>query len=186
MSGIFCLETEWEQTIHDMKTDSSARPLLQYLKAADGAESVFRRVATKAEFEYYLEYLSRLSYRIFNVVYLCFNGKEGEISFANGESISLLEIADSFPGIFSERKVHFSSCSTLKVESNILSGFKEKTKAKLVTGYTKSVPFHDSFIFELWLLHLLTNHKSLGSIKLQLKVDKEMEFFSDELKFLIF
>ncbi len=186
MSSIFCLETEWEQTIHDMKKDSSARPLLQYLRASDGTEYVFRQVATKSEFEYYLEHLSRLSYRRFDVVYLCFHGKEGEISFANGESVSLLEIADNFPGIFNDRKVHFGSCDTLKVDSNMLSQFKDKTQAKLVTGYAKSVPFHDSFLFELWLLHLLTNHKSLGSIKLQLKVDKEMKFFSDKLKFKIF
>lgn len=186
MSSIFCLETEWEQSIHDMKKESSVRPLLQYLNASEGTEFVFRQVATRAEFEYYLEHLSRLSYQRFDIVYLCFHGREGEITFANRESISISQIAEQFPNIFGDRKVHFGSCSTLKVDSDTLSDFKEITGAKLVTGYTKAVPFHDSFLFELWLMHLLTHHNSLGSIKLNAKVEKEMKFYGDRLKFRIF
>lgn len=56
MSSIFCLETEWDQSVHDMKKESSARPLLQYL-ATVGVEFVFRQVATLSEFEYYLKHL---------------------------------------------------------------------------------------------------------------------------------
>ena len=186
MSGIFCLETEWEQSIHDMKKESSVRPLLQYLNASEGTEFVFRQVATRTEFEYYLEHLSRSSYQRFDIVYLCFHGLEGEITFANKEYISLLQIAEQFPDIFTERKVHFGSCNTLKVGKNIISEFKECTGAKLVTGYAKAVPFHDSFLFELWLMHLLTHHKSLGSIKLEAKAEKEMKFYKDGLKFRIF
>lgn len=186
MSSIFCLETEWEQSIHDMKKESSARPLLQYLYASEGTEFVFRQVATRAEFDYYISHLSRQAYKRFDIVYLCFHGREGEIAFANGESISLSEIADNFQGIFNDRKVHFGSCSTLKTEDDILSKFKDLTGAKLVTGYKKAVPFHDSFLFELWLMHLLTHHKSLGGIKLHSKVEKEMKFYSEKLKFRIF
>ena len=186
MSSIFCLETEWEQSIHDMKKESSVRPLLQYLNASEGTEFVFRQVATRAEFKYYLEHLSRSSYHRFDIVYLCFHGMEGEIAFANGESISIPKIAERFPDIFTDRKVHFGSCNTLKVERDIISEFKEKTRAKLVTGYAKAVPFHDSFLFELWLMHLLTHHKSLGPIKLKAKVEKEMKFYGDSLKFRFF
>ncbi len=186
MSSIFCLETEWEQSIHDMKKESSVRPLLQYLNASEGIEFVFRQVATRAEFEYYLEHLSRLSYQRFDIVYLCFHGMEGEIAFANRECISLLQIAEQFPKIFTERKVHFGSCNTLKVGKNIISEFKESTGAKLVTGYAKAVPYHNSFLFELWLMHLLTHHKSLGPIKLEAKVEKEMKFYGETLRFRIF
>ena len=185
MSSIFCLETEWEQSIHDMKKDSSVRPLLQYL-ATVGTEYVFSQVATLSEFEYYLDHLSRLTYNRFDIIYLCFHGMEGEIAFANGESISLAEIAEKFPGIFNERKVHFGSCSTLNIDCQEVFDFKEQTRAKLVTGYAKEVDFHQSFLFELWLMHLLTHHKSLGPIKLEAKVEKEMKFYGDRLKFRIF
>lgn len=185
MSSIFCLETEWEQSIHDMKKESSVRPLLQYL-ATIGTEYVFRQVATLSEFEYYLDHLSRLAYNRFDIIYLCFHGMEGEIVFANGESISLDEIAEKFPGIFNGRKVHFGSCSTLNIDCQEIFDLKKLTCAKLITGYAKNVDFHQSFLFELWLMHLLSQHKSLGPIKLEAKVEKEMKFYRDSLKFEIF
>ena len=185
MSSIFCLETEWDQSVHDMKKESSVRPLLQYLSTT-GCEFVFRQVATLSEFEYYLEHLSRSSYNRFKIIYLCFHGVEGEIDFANGESISLAEIATKFRGIFNERKVHFGSCSTLNIDYQEVALFKEQTGAKLVTGYAKKVDFHQSFLFELWLMHLFTHHNSLGSIKLEAKVEKEMKFYGEKLKFRIF
>ncbi len=185
MSCIFCLETEWEQSIHDMKKESSARPLLKYLNSL-GTEFVFRQVATLSDFQYYLEHLSRSSYGRFDTVYLCFHGAESEITFANKESITLTEIAEKYPGIFTDRKVHFGSCSTLKASDEIIEDLKKATNAKLVTGYAKIVEFHDSFLFELWLLHLLTHHKSLGAFKLRSKVEKEMKYFGDKLKFQIY
>lgn len=185
MSSIFCLETEWDQSIHDMKKESSVRPLLQYLTTT-GTEYIFRQVATLSEFEYYLDHLSRLTYNRFDIIYLCFHGCEGKIDFANGESISLAEISEKFPGIFIGRKVHFGSCNTLNIDHRKVSKFKELTCAKLVTGYAKEVDFHQSFLFELWLMHLLTNHRSLGAIKLESKVEKEMKFLGERLKFKIF
>lgn len=187
MSSIFCLETEWDQSVHDMKKESSARPLLEYLKSlGTDTDYVFRQVATLEEFKYYLEHLSRQSYRRYSTVYLCFHGAKGAINFANKESVSLQEISEDFPGIFSDKKVHFGSCSTLNVPIDIIEDFKDKTKAKLVTGYEKDVPFHDSFLFELWLLHVFTHHKSLGAARLQEKVEKEMKHFATRLKFRIF
>lgn len=185
MSSIFCLETNWDQSIHDMKKESSARPLLEYLKSR-GVEYVFRQVATLSEFHYYLNHLSRQSYRRYNTVYLCFHGEAGALTFANGESISLQEIAEQYHGIFTDRKIHFGSCSTLKVPDNVIEDFKNKTKAKLVTGYEKDVPFHDSFLFELWLLHVLAQHRCLGKYRLEEKVEKEMEYYANRLKFKIF
>ena len=32
MNRIFCLETEWDQTVHDLKSKSSALPLLDFLE----------------------------------------------------------------------------------------------------------------------------------------------------------
>lgn len=185
MSSIFCLETEWDQSIHDMKRESSARPLLEYLKSR-GVEYVFRQVATLSEFQYYLNHLSRQSYRRYNTVYLCFHGESGAITFANRESISLQEISEQFPGLFADRKVHFGSCSTLNVPDDVIENFKYCTKAKLVTGYEIDVDFHSSFLFELWLLHVLTNHRCLGAYRLNEKVEKEMKYFANRLKFKFF
>lgn len=184
MSRIFCLETEWNQSIHDMKKEPSARPLLEYLKSLN-TEFVYRQVATASEFKYYLEHLLWRSYSTFDVVYLCFHGSEGKIHFADKECISLQEIAKNYHGIFNDKKVHFGSCSTLNVSDDTITSFKADTRAKLVTGFGIDVEFHDSFLFELWLIHLFTHHRSLGPIKLQAKIEKEMKYFSEKLKFRI-
>ncbi len=67
MSSIFCLETEWDQTVHDMKKDSSVYHLLQYLGSMD-IEFVFRQVATKSDFEYYLSHHIRAPYEWFDIL----------------------------------------------------------------------------------------------------------------------
>ncbi len=177
MSSIFCLETEWDQSIHDMKKDSSVRPLLQYLNTL-GIEYVFRQVATLAEFKYYLEHLLRATYQRFDTVYLCFHGSSERMWFANGESISLREIAQDYHGIFEGRSVHIGACSTLKVRKYVIDDFKLSTGANLVTGYSKSVKFHDSFLFELWLMYLLTHKKNMSSVMLEKKVEKEMQYYA--------
>lgn len=185
MSSIFCLETEWNQSIHDMKKEPSARPLLEYLKSRD-TEFVYRQVATASEFKYYLEHLLWKSYEKFDVVYLCFHGSEGKIHFANKECISLQEIAENYRDIFNDKKVHFGSCSTLNVSDDMINSFKADTRAKLITGYETDVEFQDSFLFELWLLYLLTHHRSLGPVRLQAKIEKEMNYFGKKLKFCIY
>ena len=73
MSSVFCLEKEWEQSIHDMKKESSVRPLLLYLNASEGTGFVFRQAATRAEFEYPEKfykniYLKHRKYGIFVVI----------------------------------------------------------------------------------------------------------------------
>ncbi len=185
MSCIFCLETEWDQSIHDMKKDSSVHPLLQYLNSL-GIEFVFRQVATLNEFKYYIEHLLWATYQRFDTIYLCFHGSSEKIWFANKESISLQEIAQEYPSIFKGRNVHIGACCTLKVRKNVINDFKLSTEANLVTGYAKSVKFHDSFLFELWLMHLFANQKNLDSSKLQKKVEKQMQYYCDKLRFKIY
>ena len=35
---IFCLETEWTQSAHDLKDESQVKPLLDFLKIGDSAD----------------------------------------------------------------------------------------------------------------------------------------------------
>lgn len=187
MSRIFCLETEWDKTVHDLKKESSVEHLLKYLRTTGpGRNFVFRQVATKSDFEYYLEHLMRASYDAYNIVYLCFHGSNGEIHFANNESITLHQLAKDYSGIFKDKKVHFGSCSTLNISKDAQEEFKKLTEAKLVTGYSAKVDFHASFLFELWLLHLMTSHGSLGPARLAQRVEKEMKYYADKLHFRFF
>ena len=42
---IFCLETEWEQSVYDLKYESQAKPMLEFLKNSSGLDYYFRQVA---------------------------------------------------------------------------------------------------------------------------------------------
>lgn len=75
MNRIFCLETEWDQTVHDLKSKSSALPLLDFLENTIKIEYTFRQVATEFDFKYYIEHLQQPSYRIYDLIYLCFHGR---------------------------------------------------------------------------------------------------------------
>lgn len=45
MNKIFCLETEWDQSMHDLKKKSTVLPLLDFLENAINIEYTFRQVA---------------------------------------------------------------------------------------------------------------------------------------------
>ena len=53
MNKIFCLETEWDQTLHDLKKKSPVLPLLDFLENAIKVDYTFRQVATESDFKYY-------------------------------------------------------------------------------------------------------------------------------------
>ena len=69
MNRIFCLETEWEQTVHDLKSKSAVLPLLDFLKNTIKIDYSFRQVATKFDFRYYIEHLQQPSYSAYDLIY---------------------------------------------------------------------------------------------------------------------
>lgn len=85
MNKIFCLETEWTQDINDMKSKSVVKSLLDFMEDEHvlDVSSCFRQVATYWDFEYYLKHQYEFEYIDYDVVYLCFHGSCGKISFAN-------------------------------------------------------------------------------------------------------
>lgn len=189
---IFCLETEWTQSVHDMKYESQAKPLLEFLNNSSGIGYTFRQIATKADFDYYINHLTRPSYKDFDIVYLAFHGTPGEIdfpdrgSYGGKDGIGLLDFAQENPGIFEDKTVHFGSCNTLRTDENIIQEFKRLTKAQMITGYRKSVEMTGSFIFELWLLNALYNHPDYRAKRLMDLAIKEMGFFVEKYNFVAF
>ena len=41
VNKVFCLETEWEQSVYDLKYDSQAKPLLEFLSNSCGVDFSF-------------------------------------------------------------------------------------------------------------------------------------------------
>lgn len=184
MRKIFCLETEWVQSIHSLKSRPSALSLLDFLQNSDKRISfLFRNVATKEDFNFYIDHLYYDSYSSYDTVYLCFHGSKSSISFANGEDINIMDFARENQGIFEGKNVHFGCCSTLNIGEDEAKDFKRLTKARMITGYKKDVPFIESFVFELWLLNVLLNHPGYGAIRLMDIAEKEMGYYTRKFKF---
>ena len=38
---IFCLETEWEQSVYDLTHDTQAKPLLEFLKSSNNIDFIY-------------------------------------------------------------------------------------------------------------------------------------------------
>ena len=196
---IFCLETEWEQSVYDLKYDSQAKPLLEFLYNSSKSQSstnkldfAFRQVATKADFDYYISHLQQASYKSFTIVYLCFHGEKGKIVFADSGKFGgerhydLLDFAESNQDAFVGKIVHFGSCSTLKMDENKIREFKRLTGALMVTGYERSVKMTESFIFEAWLLNTLYLNPKLRATSLMKRAQKEMPYFIDSFRFVVY
>ena len=151
MNRIFCLETEWEQTVHDLKSKSAVLPLLDFLRNTIKIDYCFRQVATKFDFRYYIEHLQQPSYSAYDLIYLCFHGQKRIICFADKTDFDLLSFAknEEYNGIFEDRNVHFGSCSTMK-----------------------------SFIFEAWLLNTIHTNEGYAAKRIKALAEKEMPYFT--------
>lgn len=184
MRKIFCLETEWIQSVHSLKNRSSALSLLDFLQNSDKRISfIFRNVATKEDFIFYINHLYYDSYSSYDTVYLCFHGSESSISLASGDNINILDFAIENQGIFDGKNVHFGCCSTLNMEEDEAKEFKRLTKARMITGYKKDVEFVESFVFELWLLNVIANHPEYGPIRIKNIAEKKMGYYANKFRF---
>lgn len=181
MNKIFCLETEWNQTIHDLKSKSTALSLLEFLGNANKVGYTFRQVATKFDFKYYIKHLQQASYKNYDLIYLCFHGEKRCICFADKTNLDLVNFAmeEEYYGIFENKNVHFGSCSTMKMNDEEIQKFKRLTKARMVTGYTKNVDFTSSFIFEAWLLNTIHINKGRTAKRIKNLAEKEMPYFTE-------
>ncbi len=73
---IFCLEGEYENSLDDRK---SVLPLLEYLEATQELGYIYRRVATREEFLFYLEKSCLKKYQDYRLIYLAFHGEANYI-----------------------------------------------------------------------------------------------------------
>lgn len=183
MNKIFCLETEWDQTVQDLKRKPTVLSLLEFMEGALKVPHVFRQVATREDFRYYIRHLQQAAYTAYDIVYLCFHGAKGLIMFADQTNYSLEELADNYPDIFKGRTVIFDSCSTLRLSQDSVGDFKKATGARLIVGYGRKVAFAKSFVFELWLLNTLAEHPDFGAQRLMALAEKEMPEHVKSLRF---
>lgn len=184
--GIFCLETEWDFSAHKLKDETAVQPMLDFMKNHNKMDYVYRRVATRDEFTFYLKQLKKASFKKYEIVYLSFHGQtqrihlEGEIS--NNAELTLLEIAEIANGAFKDKFVHFGSCRTFLGSRFSLEDFKKETGAKLISGYTKSVNYTHSSLMDIAYFNEI-NNISVKFNSVENKLDKYYGGLKSELGF---
>lgn len=164
-NGIICIETEWQVTKRNHRLSLNTEPLMKYMSEMYGVPYVYRRVATRAELEYYLKFFNRREYDDCSVLYLSFHGEKHAIILeGEKEPLTLEELRKMGGNVFNSRYVHFSSCRTLIGSQTIIDRFKKQSKAKMVSGYTKCVDSHDSAIHDIALIGQLLTKKQVPTL----------------------
>ena len=186
MKNIFCLETEWDLSkAKRMRDKASMLPLLNFLEDSIWVEYIFRKVASRSDLNYYLSQLKYKTYKDYSIVYLAFHGssKSIEIPAEVKNPLSFEELADISMGALEDRIVHFGSCRTLHTSDQIIQNFKDKTGARLVSGYSRSIPFVRSSILDIAYFSELNQTVKVGTI--ENKMRKYYGELMDEMGFKI-
>ena len=152
--NVFCLETySW----YKGKDRTTVQPMLELLRRMGRCDYLHRDVATRSEFEYFLnDYLEKEN-KAYPVLYLGFHGSDDPpcIHLGNGEEITLDELAKTIDGRCSKRVVYFGSCSTMNMHGHKLNKFVSSTQALAVLGYREKVGWLESAAFDTLILGTL-------------------------------
>lgn len=148
MSGIFCLEGEWD---HDIEARDSVLPILELLHRLDRAEFVHRDVVTRQEFDYYLEKFNATAPARFPVLYLAAHGELDRISLGR-DDVLLTDIEKQLHGSLAGRVLYFGSCLVGLAEDDDLKSFAKATGARAIVGYEAEVDWLESASFDPLLL----------------------------------
>ncbi|NPD82140.1 hypothetical protein HPS57_09170 [Prevotella sp. PINT] len=161
MAGIICVETEFEVTKSKNKLNTNSEHLTKYISEEFGIPYIYRRVATIEEFKYYIKQFKKKEYQKYNIVYFSFHGDTHSICFEGSGTYDMNELSGICEGCFEDKYVHFGSCRTLLGTEDVVRMFIEKTGARSVSGYTKSVNSSLCAIHDLGLIRELLTRKSL-------------------------
>lgn len=153
--NIICLEAEWlynsgkKNERFNLKTE----PLLNWLKEFHQCDVIYRHILHKADIQYYFNYFkpTKRDFKNHEIIYIACHGNEATIHLEDG-NIELNTLADMAGDFFEGRIVHFSSCKTL-ADSEAAKRFKARSKAQLVSGYTKYVDAMKSAIADMALFN---------------------------------
>lgn len=153
--GIFCIEGEWEP---DLKDQSSIRPLVDFLANSDALIApIYRRVATSESFSYFAKQWKNYPHHV--IGYFSFHGIKGALTLGK-ERLKLAELGKLLENSCNKKHIVLSSCQTLSVPKEELEAFRKQTKARSVSGYSKSPDWIESSAFDVILMTNLLYHNS--------------------------
>lgn len=168
MHNIICFENEWlfNSQKENNRFNLETRLILDCLKGFYDCNIIHRSVLFKEDLLHYIKFFTKDKRKLnkYDIIYFACHGRDHTISLeGDGGDIDLLELADISNGLFKNKIVHFCSCRTLANE-NIALDFKDKTGAKLVSGYKSTVDAMKSAIADMAYLNDLMQIKNVGMV----------------------
>lgn len=163
---IFCLEGEWEKSL---KSKYSVESYLKYLDEAFAVEYIYRKVNSSFSLQKYLKTLETKRYQDYKVIYLAFHGNSKGIEIDHTEFIDLEQLSELAGASFEDRIIHFGSCRTLLGSDTKLQNFKKCTGARMISGYTKTIDFFDSYLLDMVFLKNIVEYDRPGHIEKWIK-----------------
>ncbi|MCB9211525.1 MAG: hypothetical protein H6609_19345 [Ignavibacteriales bacterium] len=155
MKGIYCLEGIWDENLSNKR---SVHPILDLLKSNSNIPYIYRDVATKEEFVFFINKFKQKKYSNYSILYLAFHGEENKILASNKSEINLEDLADILSNSCRRKIIFFGSCRTLNIDKRLLKKFLKETGALAVCGYKSEVDWLVSTAFELLLIDLLQDN----------------------------
>ncbi len=156
--SIFAIEGEWSNSL---KSGLTIKSSIHFLNEVYGIPYIFRKTNNQESLITYLRQCAR--YNSYGILMLSFHGSSKGLTIAKGQTISLDKLGEQCAGMFSDKIIHFSSCSIARSVGD-LEKFKEITCARKVMGYRKDVDFLESTLFDIALLHNLHHYDRLGYV----------------------
>lgn len=157
------METEWGINNSKRLVDNaSVRSMFEFIEnyAALGVSVIYRTVATYDELRYYLSQMPKEMYSEYDIIYLAFHGLKGKIQLHEAKDkntiarfVSLEELGEMCDeGWLSDKHVLFGTCLTMAASEKRVRDFMDKSGAKFVAGYSKTVEFARSSILDIALI----------------------------------
>ena len=188
-NNIYCIEGDWEE---DLRKKTSILSGLEMLTSISKKEFIYKTCATEEELLNRLtDYVAhshkpRAKYKTYDILYLATHGKKGSLNF-NG-SVDILDFfvenGNFYDGAFKDKIIHFGSCLTMKMKETDIDRLKHFTGAKIISGYTKSIAFLDSTLFDVLYFNACEAYKSKRGVEEYLH--KRFGGFCNDLGFVIY
>lgn len=116
---------------------------------------IYRRVATEESFRYYIE--KWIKYPNHTIGFFAFHGEKGKLNLGR-DCFTLVALGELLKGQCAGKHILLSSCNTLAVAPEELHWFRKITKARSVSGYSKSPDWLEGSAFDLMVMSNLLYH----------------------------
>ncbi len=179
---IHCFEGEWDRKHPEL----SIKPFIELLEqlcdyAGHNLTSThtFCQSITRLSEELRIDGRKLSNKNFQHCLYFAFHGDNNGLWGSTGDGyISFEEIANLLGRKATDSILFFGSCGT-KTSSATLQSLKDKTNAKLVVGYSSTVDWLESSMFEMLFFNNLYRYQNLGAFVNKMRKIASQDLFSN-------